>query len=154
MLPTRVHERFIIYCIPLFIAALWPLRRLWPVVILLALVGMAEMSWPVWLDERWSAGSFNRPMATAYHQRMSQIHSQRVAPSGPGPTQEDAIKLYRQHYNQKRQSIRKREWIVTVVSLVAYASAAVLPFVGSRQSSAGTQVVPAKAQRHKRRKRP
>ena len=57
MLPTRVHERFIIYCIPLFIAALWPLRRLWPVVILLALVGMAEMSWPVWLDERWSAGS-------------------------------------------------------------------------------------------------
>jgi hypothetical protein len=58
MLPTSVHERYLIVAlVPLgVVAALWP--RFWAGLLLWVVVAMGQMTWPLWLDEppgKWRA---------------------------------------------------------------------------------------------------
>lgn len=48
VLPTRVHERYIYYCIPFLIAAAFQFTPWWATVVLVAVVGTFEMTWNVW----------------------------------------------------------------------------------------------------------
>lgn len=50
MWPTRVHERYIVYGIPLVVLAATVRPRLWPAVIALAAVGAAEMCHNNWIS--------------------------------------------------------------------------------------------------------
>ena len=46
--PTRVHERYVLYCAPLVIALAAVRPRFWPCVVGLALVGVGAHTWNVW----------------------------------------------------------------------------------------------------------
>ena len=48
LFPTRVHERYVLYCMPFVIAAAAVRPRLWASVAGLALVGIGAHSWNVW----------------------------------------------------------------------------------------------------------
>ncbi len=48
LFPTRIHERYVLYCTPFVIALAAVRPRLWPSVVGLALVGVGEHTWNVW----------------------------------------------------------------------------------------------------------
>lgn len=49
LLPTKVHERYIYYCLPFGIALAVVLPRVWPAVLGLLVVGTFELTWYSWL---------------------------------------------------------------------------------------------------------
>lgn len=48
VLPTRVHERYIYYCIPFLIAAAFRFAPWWATLVIVATVASFEMTWNVW----------------------------------------------------------------------------------------------------------
>lgn len=48
MLPTRVHERYLLYCMPLVIAVAAAAPRFRPAVLALAMIGVAQHGWYLW----------------------------------------------------------------------------------------------------------
>jgi hypothetical protein len=49
MLPTRVHERYILLVIPFLTAAAFVWRRFWPGWVLLLIVATFSVTWPQWM---------------------------------------------------------------------------------------------------------
>jgi len=129
--PTRVHERFIIYCIPPMIALAAAMKRYWPAVLGLLIIGMVEHSWNVWMKDLPVAGSFNEPTAASVYQNMLAQYRAQAArlPSAAGlrlPTPADAINVYWRHYRQQREELENWEILATVLSLGSYGWAVVV----------------------------
>lgn len=137
--PTRVHERFIIYCAPFVVAVAALDRRYWPVLLGLLVVGMAEHSWNQWLKGP-PAGTLvpRRSSIVLMHQRMAMERPESQVPS----MQElEAYHLReaasrRTSYERARQHLRPYETALTLVSLLSYAGAFLVSFlrVGSPRS--------------------
>ena len=123
ILPTGVHERYIVYCIPLVMLASVPLRRCWIVVLVLALVGSAELTHNVWL--RTSVAGSAR-MARAITTQYNSIPHHRRPP--PQALQNTLAKI-REQDAPDRAKHRPWEYLATLASLFAYAWAVVTPFV-------------------------
>jgi hypothetical protein len=121
--PTRVHERFIIYCIPFVLVAAAGMRRLWPAVVLLLIVGAAEHSWNVWSVGP-GAGSF-QPQRT-YARYLAEYESAHAAePSANRPPLASYSRFYqaaRDVYldSPGREETKSRELLVTILSLLGY----------------------------------
>ena len=50
MLPTRVHERYLLLALPLLMVAAMVWRSLWPGLALLLVVATAQVAWPLWIQ--------------------------------------------------------------------------------------------------------
>ena len=48
MLPTRVHERYLLIVLPFLAVAAMLTWRLWPVLLILTVVAMGQLTWPIW----------------------------------------------------------------------------------------------------------
>ncbi|NQU76610.1 MAG: DUF2029 domain-containing protein, partial [Planctomycetes bacterium] len=122
--PTRVHERYVVFCMPLMVVLACGLRRYWPAVAGLVIVGAAAMTWNIWLNV--PAGSANPRTSEYIYQDMQRYYSQQSASMPPSrrqplPTKADALRLYWQNYEHARKPLRKWEILLTAVSLGAYA---------------------------------
>ncbi|MHC4295501.1 MAG: glycosyltransferase family 39 protein, partial [Planctomycetota bacterium] len=127
--PTGVHERYIVYCIPLVILGAVGLRRLWVAVIILALIGTAELTHNIWLK---SSVSQTARIARNMTQRYNAIPpSQRP----PWATFQDHIAKMQENAAPDRSKYRPWEYLVAVASLGAYAWAIASPFVGTGKKS-------------------
>jgi hypothetical protein len=127
--PTRVHERFIIYCVPLVLLVAFRLRRVWVGLALLLIVATAEHSWTVWLKGR---PVWNFDPKGAYDGYMNSYRAKFAnAPPALRPRAmeySDFEQRYRRSYLLGRKGARSWEWVVTILSLLAYACTAVALF--------------------------
>ncbi len=127
MMLTQVHDRYIVYCMPFVLIASLKYYRLLPSVLLLALVGIAEHTWEVWLPGP-EAGTFRKEIVEAYHQDFTAQYERQIRQNnallktGP-PSFDESVSIYRSGYEQARQRYRPREYVATTLSILAYAIA-------------------------------
>ncbi len=129
MFPTRVHERFIIYCIPFVVAIGVRKRLLWPALVLLLVFGSYEHTFMVWLKGT-PAGYYNPQRQYSGYVANYQRQMVAVPPNQRPrlPRYEEFEPIYRNQYLQGRKQARGREWAMTILSLLAYAAAMIALF--------------------------
>jgi hypothetical protein len=142
--PTRAHERFIVYCMPLVIVLAVGCRRFVPAVTALALLGIAAHTHNLWLKV--PAGSFEAQSVERYYEIVS-ARWKEMAASTPGfsvppPTRDDAARHYWQQYRQLRPPFATRELAITILSLAAYIWTFVAAAWGGRQDSSASPKKP------------
>ena len=124
--PTRVHERYLLYCVPVMIVAAIPVPRLRPAVAALVLVATMEHGWMVWRGGP-SVGSFDRRAAEQFHDERFRAYWQgkavTVDTARAAPKLEESIALAFERHRAARRGSLWLEWLLTVVSLGAYAAA-------------------------------
>jgi len=134
--PTRVHERFIIYCMPFVILAATTVRSYRPVLLGLLVLGVAEHSWNQWLSGP-PAGTLlpRRSSIAIQHQRMVESFRQRPRTDAGGtPSEPPSVQALQEYYlrsaagrqaryRQERAAVRPWEIALTVISLLGYAGA-------------------------------
>lgn len=136
MWPTRVHERYLLYCVPAAIAAAAAVPRLRPVVAVLLLVATMEHSWMVWRSGP-SVGTFDRRSVERFHDERFQAYwkdtpaTMENAMAGPKPEESKRLAFERQRADRARTTWL--EWALTLLSLGAYAAA--LRVVATRSPS-------------------
>lgn len=169
--PTRVHERFIVYSMPMVIIAAVGMRRFWPALLGLAIVGTAELSSNAWTNFG-AVGRFSPGAVGHYykHVYLPGVNSLPPSQRPPAPTREQITSQALQWYRDGNAGRRKWETLATVGSLASYAwmivAAFYWPGVGSRgRSSAAHRTIPdehrtrrlksspSQSQSHKKRRR-
>ena len=139
--PTRVHERYILYAVPLVVAGCFALRRLWPAALVLAVVGTAELCHTVWLQT--PPGYLVLPREVRrYH--MSFVEGSRMQ-GQRAPSMEEVLQFYKdkvaapvkQMYLEARKKTQDLEWFLTLACLLAYAWAFAAPFLPFGQAPKG-----------------
>ena len=139
--PTRVHERYIMYAVPLVAAGCFALRRLWPAALVLVVVGSAELCHTVWLQTPPGYLVHPREVRNLY---MSAVEGSRMQ-GRPAPSMEDALQYYiqkvatpqRQMYLKARAETVSLEWLLTLGCLLGYAWAFAAPFLGKEETPNG-----------------
>jgi len=120
MLPTEVHERYLILVLPFLGVAAALTWRMWPGLVLLLIVTMAQVSWPLWLRS-------GRGQWPEIRESIAQTFD-REAATRPGSPEEkqhilERILLTRhQGYRELHQKTATREWTFTLCALVGTAS--------------------------------
>lgn len=124
--PTRVHERYLLYCVPVMIVAALAVPRLRIVVAALVLVATMEHGWMIWRSGP-SVGSFDRRAAERLHDERFRAYWQgkpvTVDNARAAPKVEDSIALAFERYRDARRGAARLEWALTLLSLGAYAAA-------------------------------
>jgi len=115
MLPTRVHERYLVLLIPflIVISSVW--RRFWPGLILLTVAATAQVTWPSWLNEpagQWAR--FERQQTSRYAVHMSTVPPDR---RDELPSLAEYLAPAREEYRERRAAVAPYEWLFTVVAL-------------------------------------
>ncbi len=124
--PTRVHERYLLYCVPAAIAAAAAVPRLRPVVAILLLVATMEHSWMVWRSGP-AVGTFERRSVERFHDERFQAYwkdkptTMENAMAGPKP-EESKLLAFERHRADRARTVWL-EWLLTLLSLGAYAAA-------------------------------
>jgi hypothetical protein len=152
--PTRVHERYIVYCMPFVIAVAVGRRRFLPALAGLLLVGVAEHTWNIW-TRGVPAGSLVTAEKVQDRHRENLAAFERLGASGEArprdqaPTQ--ALADVRRaaadeldEYLTRRAPVRRLELAVTLTSLLAYALSlwAACALTGEGRAEAGRPVGP------------
>jgi len=124
--PTRVHERYLLYCVPVMIVAALAVPRLRIVVAALVLIATMEHGWMIWRSGP-SVGSFDRRAAERLHDERFRAYWQgkpvTVDNARAAPKVEDSIALAFERYRDARRGAARLEWALTLLSLGAYAAA-------------------------------
>ena len=110
MLPTEVHERYLILVLPFLglIAALtW---RAWPGLLLLTIVMMGQLSWPLWL--RAEAGGWPR-----YQAAVTRTWQERKESGAHDRPLEEILNTRRERWRRNRAESVGYEWAFTVMAL-------------------------------------
>ncbi|HUT56781.1 MAG TPA: hypothetical protein VNA25_02775 [Phycisphaerae bacterium] len=157
MWPTRVHERYIVYAIPLVTLAAVLLRRLWPAVLALAIVGTAELCHNVWLNPPPGTLLDKLGVRRTYEQAMARYVQMGGRSSRyTAPTMEaaekyeiDKAKHLRAEYLEQRKRTKGLEWLLLLISLGGYAWAFASPFAFSVSQAAADKPPPKPAKGHK-----
>ncbi len=120
MLPTRVHERYLLLVLPFLLTAamLWP--RFWPGLLILAAVATAQITWPLWLTMPpggWT--SFEQQARREYNRALTALP----------PEQRSAVKSFNEtirplheEYWQARSHSADYEWAFTLLALLGSAA--------------------------------
>jgi hypothetical protein len=129
MWPTRVHERYLLFCVPFMIAAAAAVPRLRPAVVALVIVATLEHSWMIWRPGV-PVGTFDRDTAERVHDETFQSYWRgrevTLENAKAAPTREATLASYWQRYRAQRRRSEGVEWLVTIASLGAYAWAFVI----------------------------
>lgn len=103
MLPTKVHERYLLLAIPWIVLVAVLHARVWPGAALLLIVLMAQLAWPLWLEPgpmvryprgRWADVAARTP--AEYHAQVREI------------------------YDRERAATEPVEWTFTVIGLLGF----------------------------------
>ncbi len=137
--PTRVHERYILYSVPVLIALAASVPRFRPAAAAVLLLATMEHGWMVWRSGP-TLGSFDRQTVQRLHDERFQAFWKgrpvtiETAKQGPKPEESTALAFGR--HADARRSTARIEWALTLLSLGAYAyavaAAATLPKANAR----------------------
>lgn len=116
MLPTQVHERYLLLALPFLLAAALLHSRVWPAFVLLTIVGLAQVTWPQWVSK--PPGGFER-----LEKRVADDLARRTTP--PPPELAARMEQQRQAYRAERARTEPVEWFMTALGLVGFAAAAI-----------------------------
>jgi len=122
MLPTRVHERYLLLALPFLIVAAVLWRRFWPGLLMLLAVATAQVTWPSWMA--FDAGrllAFERGAPAWYEQTVANLTPEQRARF---PGLEEQVEAGRRQILQARAQTVGFEWFVTVLALVGAAATA------------------------------
>ena len=118
MLPTRVHERYIVMCLPFLVVVATGLKRLWPSVIALIVVGCFQLCsyhWLVLSADTWTRKWVDE--AIAYNQKVfgdTDPEYRHLVPS-----EEEALQMRFEVFLDEHRPFVPWEWGLTIVALVA-----------------------------------
>lgn len=130
MLPTRVHERYVVTAIPFAIAAAMCRPMIWVGLAPLTVVTMAQLTSYDWLTivpEYW--GLFLKQKELLYEHFITQQRAQEVSPVS---TMEEFLTFSRSLYDFDRRKYVALEWGLTVMALVASGLIACLMLRGTK----------------------
>jgi len=119
MVPTEVHERYLILVLPFLGVATALTWKLWPALILLLFVMVGQLSWPLWL----TSGRGQWPEI----QNSIRASFQAEAATRPGSEEQKQAALERvlatrlQNYRELHRKTARYEWIFTVCALAGAA---------------------------------
>ncbi len=134
ILPTQVHERYIVYCMPLLIAMAVVIKRLWPAILILAIIGSLELCRHVWLQV--PAGALKPKLVKAIHGQMIKDYNRKMASVHPAmrpppPSLLYAARVCLRGYIPSRKPYEPWEYTVTLLSLAGYAWAMIICLAGA-----------------------
>lgn len=118
MLPTRVHERYLVLSLPFLIvlSALW--WRFLPATLLLTVVATAQVTWPGWLTTPagdWSA--FETKQSHKYEQWLESLPPSR---RNEAPSLQETLAKPRREYLARRSRVLAYEWLFTIMGIVGF----------------------------------
>lgn len=116
MLPTKVHERYLIVVLPFLGVAAARWARLWPSLILLVVVMMAQLSWPMWL--RSGRGQWDEIRQDAINRYQVELARLPLELQRQAPDLEEYLAAQRAGYWRLRGRTAAREWTFTIMSLL------------------------------------
>jgi hypothetical protein len=124
--PTRVHERYLLYCLPFMIVAATAMPRLRVATVALLVVATMEHSWMIWRSGP-PLGSFDRRTAERLQDERFRIYWQgrpvTLESAKAGPKLEESVQLAFERYRADRHRSDRLEWLLTLLSLGAYVTA-------------------------------
>lgn len=134
MWPTRVHERYVLYCLPFFLVAAAALPRFRPIAAALLVLATMEHGWPIWRSGP-GVGTFDRHTVERFHDQRFQEYWQgrtvTMENAKAGPKPEESLQLAFARHRADRAHSLWLEWTLTLLSLGAYVAALV---VAARES--------------------
>lgn len=119
MLPTEVHERYLILALPFLgvVAALaW---RAWPGLVLLLVVMMAQLSWPMWL--RSGRGQWTEMQTSLVQQFSAQTATYPAGEDEKRQALQRVLAAHHERYREVHRATRAREWFFTLSALLGTA---------------------------------
>jgi Gpi18-like mannosyltransferase len=146
--PTEVHERYILYAVPVMVIASFAMKRLWPAAIVLIVIGSFELCHNVWLPVQ--AGKLADPLRIPDAQQFLATQYEASGGRSPHPTLENAKRFIcanasrgLEDYRRVRGRTEGLEWLLTLASLAAYAWAFAAPFlrIGAKRGAIDDQPV-------------
>ncbi len=122
MLPTKVHERYLLLAIPWIVVVAVLHARVWPGAALLVIVLMAQLAWPLWLEPgpviryprgRWADIAARTP--AEHHSRIREV------------------------YDRERAATAPAEWVFSLIGLLGFVltAGAIVTVPGSRARLSG-----------------
>jgi hypothetical protein len=122
MLPTRVHERYILGALPFLIVAAMLWRRLWPGVVMLLVVATAQLAWPIWLQAPPGGWANEKAKAVArYEARIATLPPDRRADA---PDLAEYVRRARQRHFSRHADTIALEWGLVALALAGSAATA------------------------------
>ncbi len=117
MLPTQVHERYLVLVLPFLgvSAVIW--RRLWWAFVPLTIVAMAQVSWPIWMTTEPVAMKDLMEVAQAAHENLKDVPAERLPEDLR--TTDRMVAAFREEYRKMRGPLAPVEWTLTLVALAS-----------------------------------
>jgi len=121
MLPTQVHERYLVLVLPFLgvCAVIWP--RLWGAFVPLTIVALAQVAWPIWMTTEPAAMKDLIEFTQAAHEKLKGVPTERL-PEDLRST-DRMIAAFREEYRKMRGPLAPIEWTLTLVALASTAYA-------------------------------
>ncbi|MFH0981351.1 MAG: glycosyltransferase family 87 protein [Planctomycetota bacterium] len=116
MLPTRIHERYLLMVLPFLTVAAMVWRRFWPGLLVLLVVATCQITWPLWLREPAGGWENHTQVAAERHAREWAALSEEA--HGTFPDLARDLELERAKYLQGRSRTEVVEWGVTLLALL------------------------------------
>jgi hypothetical protein len=142
MLPTAVHERYLILALPFVGLTALITRRIWPGLILLSITAMAQLSWPMW----------SRTSVGAWPQVQKQIVSRWEEWQSAGreqPPLSTVLSVQKAIWQENHDRTLPLEWIFTLSGLLG-AGFAVTAIVMAKPVVPGSVPVPLRTEEFSR----
>ena len=114
MLPTRVHERYVVLCLPFLICTACRNRRLWPGVVVLLVVASFQLTWYIW-STRLAGSASERQLRVYYAVQADRLKL-------PEPSRQQHIDRQTQRELANRAKDRPAEWALTMAALASFVS--------------------------------
>jgi hypothetical protein len=148
MLPTEVHERYLVLVLPFLGVATALTWRLWPALILLVFVMVGQLSWPLWLGT--VRGHWPDYRHSAIQEFDRRIGAQPISPEVRKQALDQFLTQQYANYLDLSAQTAGREWTFTICALLASAVvlAALLTWKPQPQPAAAKpRTAPARAAR-------
>lgn len=134
MLPTRVHERYLVLALPFVLGLCAVARRFVPGLVLLTAVSMMQLTWPHWIGMHPAGKRLNLEwIEQDYKERAAQL---RIAGREPTVTLEQRLAEFEADYARQRGRSVPLEWAALLAALggAAWVVAGVLTLRAARES--------------------
>lgn len=122
MLPTQVHERYLLLSLPFFAAAAFAWPRVWPGFVLLTIACTAQVTWPNWIvAEARDRAALRSDLRKQYDEQFARL----PAEERPNviPFDEYEADVFKRYLAGREQTI-PIEWLFVLVALCGAALAA------------------------------
>jgi hypothetical protein len=119
MVPTAVHERYLILVLPFLGIATALGRRFWPALLLLVFVMVGQLSWPLWLGT--VRGHWPDARALAVRELDQRIGGQPISPEQKKRVLDQVLAAKYASYREQLAQTASREWIFTLCALAGTA---------------------------------